>query len=435
MHRAIDITALSSDIRERNKLYQTVSSLYHRRFGNSRWDTPFRHAQVVTEEVARYSASSVDKNWSGKCVFLASVHPFGMEMAPHLAKIFPPEECATLMSSFSRFNILREQDEAPPEKKNRDVYLPIITPYQADKRAFIWPEAFVRVVDLSQPQFFKGMGARELHTATSRGSIDEVNRNLAVSMRMVWRSAAISLLLFKCYDAQSDLAAQFLHEGLYRKVRGLLKEVSSEIEEVKDRFEGHMRLLIGLAERRGIPILGQVDRETGRKADFTIRVKTAGSTTLKLVDKFGADPLGNDFDPDFVLANIHDPIGSTLVSKETWDAEALFNLIENADHSILMETESLFHGGVVRAGSLPDYREAGHMDYDASNFGASRMKRLELHIRSFRGYMDYYLSRTCGRGVRESPLIADAWGDLNYSIVEALGTLRAENLSGTGNGH
>jgi len=439
MTNGLNVSALASNPHERKMLYKRVSPLYTRKYGKEDGPVALRHAKTVAEEVARYSASCKDPEWAGKCVALASVHPLGLDAADALMERFPKSDYAWLLMAFNRFNILRNQDEAPPDLKDPGIYRALVSPYISESNLILLPpEAFVRVVDMSQPQFYKGFQAQKLHEVTSHGSLDEINRNLAVSMLEYWRPAAIQLLLFGCYDRQSDIAAHILYPQLFNNVKNLFQSLEGEINHVEEKFREYITTIIKLMARKKIPLAKQTDRETGEHVDFNIRLKTPGSTTIKLVSKKEIDPESWSFDPNYVLEQIHDFIAATVAADKVHDAEALFHLICSRDGGFIVDKEPLFRGSQGRQGSLPDYKGVGHIDYEASAFGAARLRRTELHVKSYQAYLDYYQCPRTGRGARDSQLIADAWGDHNYGIVQALGNFRPEppnvNRKRNGNG-
>jgi len=422
MAASLKIESLASDPRERKKLYQLVRPVYFKQYKNSDGDKAFGHAHAITEDVAMYSRSCKDQNWAGRCVFLAAVHAFRMRALDDVRGLFPESEQISLIQSFNRFNILRNQDESAPELKDMDIYKALASPYvSASGLILLHPEIFVRVVDMSQPQIFYGKKARELHGILSIGTIEEINSNIAHSMLDVWRPAAIQLSLFDCYDRQSDLAAQALYEKLFDKITRIYRELEKETVQVGERFSQHLKDLIALSKKKGLPLVMQTDRKTGSKVDHTVRFKTRGSTVIKLVRKENVDPYIERLDLDFVLKVIHDKVASTLVSERTCDAESLFQLIRSRDIDIIIEAEHIFYGRAGHRGSLPGYRETGHIDYHAPSLGAEKIQRVELHVKSYQGYVDYYYSPTSCRGARESPVVADAWGDYNFKIVQALG--------------
>ena len=430
MTKQIDLKKLAHCECSRNQLFNSVNPLYKKYYGHKS-DITFQHAKDITEETAKYVSRAKDQEWAGKCILIAAIHPFPRDAADHLIKFFPANYSSSLLLSFNRFNSLRDQDEAQPEMKDIEIYRMLTKPFLSDHGyVLLPPEVFVRVIDMSEPRLFKGQEAKELHGATSHGQISSMNRNLATSMEMVWRTAAINLALFKCYDRMSNLSASILHPKLFKRIEKIFQSLSEEISETASMYRGHLSGIISIALSKKMPIATQSDRETGESVNFFLRQKTPGSATLKLVDKgLSSD---SDPDPEFVLDTLHDIIASTIVSSRTCDADALFNMVTKKFAELIVHNEPIFYGHDGRRGSLPDYSGVGHIDYNARKFGATKLKRIELHIKSYQAYLDYFYSEKVGRGKRISPIVSDVWGDQNFKIVQGLGHVNHMPPNGDG---
>jgi len=429
MVQSVKLETLARDPRQRKRMYSMVRPLYDRIYGKAKGLIAYKHAWVVSEEVSRYLTHAKDQNWAGRCVLLSSVHSFGMRALDVVVRIFPEGDRTSLIRSFNRFNILRNQDETAPEHKDGDIYRALAAPYISEEGLILLhPEIIVRVVDMSVPQYYKGAKAQELHDIMpSRAPLEVVNRNLADSMLRYWRPAAIQLLFFSCYDRMSNLAAHTMHEALFLDITRQWEALENETVRVEQAFGAHLGKLVSVAAAKKIPLVKQTERETGNQVQYTIRNKTPGSATLTLIIRKDVDPAAKSLDPDFVLEALHDKVACALVSDRTCDAENLFQLVKRRDESIIVQAENIFYGrGGHYSGSLGGYRETGHIDYDAGAFGAERIRRVELHVKSYRGYLDHYYSPQASRGARESQFVSDAWGDQNYAIVRALGNVNHE---------
>lgn len=420
------LETLPTSVGERKVLYRTARPVFIRRYGKKEGPIAFEHAKTVTEEVARYTKNSKDKHWAGLCVALAVLHPFDIDtkLPRSIVRHLSQDDSDLLERSFVSLNILRTQDEAPVWVKNSKVYNAILQPYESKRSGLVVlpPEAFVRTIDMSEPQFFEGEKAKELHKMSSHRKFPDVVRNMAYSVLKYWRPAAIQLLLFSCYDKQSNIAARYLYPDLFRKMGELFRSLKDDFSEVKKRFSEHISKILECAKGKKIPIIEKTERETGKKVPFILREKTHGSATLKSVDRKLVAPDGTDFDPDIILEEINDPVGGTLVAMRQCDAEALYSMINSKDEDMILEDEPIFYKGCRKPEkrSHPEYKGVGHITYDAKKFGAIRMKKVELQVRSYESDHDYYHGEAA-RGYRDSPELADAWGDLNFKIVEALG--------------
>jgi|GEM_PF-3397630 len=412
----------------RKTLYKAARPAFISRYGKRDGVVAFEHAKNVAEEVARYTAKSKDKHWAGMCVVLAALHPFDRNtvlpkaVLQHLSR----EDEAALRRSFLNLNTLRAQDEAPLESKDFRIYKTLLQPYESERGFLVLPpEAFVRVIDMSEIQFFSGRTAQQLHKMTSHGRFPEAIEGMAHSMVRYWRPAAVQLLLFSCYDKQSNIIARYLHPELFKRVNTVLRSLKGEIGAVKDKFSRHIAELVQCAEKKGIPIIKKTERETGDKVPFILRQKTAGSATLKLINRNFVPVDATDFDTELLMDKVNDLLASTLVSMHPFNAEALYSMITNKDRSILAESEPIFYPNSREENGMshPDYKGVGHLTYDASHFGAENILKVELHVRSFTSDHDYYHGKAA-RGYRDSPELADAWGDQNFKIVQALGLKR-----------
>ncbi len=428
MKKPFRLEKLPTDCGQRKVLYRTLSPFYNKHYGNGEGPIALEHAKKVAEEVARYTKNSVDKHWAGICVALAVLHPFerDTELPRSILKHLSQKDSDFLERSFISLNILREQDEVPVGKKNSRVYKALLQPYESKRSGLVVlpPEALVRVIDMSEPQFFAGKTARELHKMTFHGKLKfpQVVRNMAHSVLKYYRPAAIQLLLFSCYDKQSNIAARYLYPELFRKMDELFKSLKDDFKEVKKRFSEHISKIVDSAKSKKIPINEKTDRETGEKVPYIMREKTPGSATFKGLEKDLVFPDGSDFDPDVILNGLNDPVASMLVSMKLHEAEALYGMIKRKDKDMIVEDEPIFYKGCRGPDkrSHPEYKGVGHIVYDARKFGAQRMRRVELQVRCFQSDFDYHHG-PAARGFRDSEELADAWGDHNFKIVQALG--------------
>ena len=175
MKKRFMLEKLPIDCGQRKVLYRTMSRVFESRYGKTEGPIALKHAKRVAEEVARYTANSMDKHWAGMCVALAVLHPLDMNtelphsiLAPHSKNTPLSQEDRDLLErSFISLNILRAQDEAPVGAKNSRIYNTLLQPYKS-RNGFVVlpPEAFVRTIDMSERQFFAGKTAKELHKMT-----------------------------------------------------------------------------------------------------------------------------------------------------------------------------------------------------------------------------------------------------------------------------
>ncbi len=424
MPESFRLVSLPTNPNQRKLIYHSARPAFIRRYGKTDGPLAFEHAKRVAEEVARYTAKSKDMHWAGMCVAVAALHPLDAKviLPRSLMLKLGSDDRNMLEQSLFNLNILRALDEAPLKAKNPGVYKTLMEAYES-RQGFtvLAPEVFVRVVDMSEFQFFKGKEARELHKVTSHGDFPAVVQNMAHSVRTYWRRAAIWLMLFDCYDRQSNIAANILHNKVYLQMRRLFRQLKQDFRRVKEDFSEHLERKVRSASAKGIPVLSKTDRETGKKVPFLLRQKTPGSATFKAI-KYGlVDPEGRDFDPDAITGGIHDLLASTLVSGRHYDAEALHSMIVHQDRQIIVEQEPIFYRGCrLNGNSDPDYHGVGHIDYNAAAFGATDIKRAELHVRSVESDHEYYHGKA-GRGMRGSAEFADAWGDKDSKIIENMG--------------
>ncbi|MBU0532653.1 hypothetical protein KKB44_04120 [Candidatus Micrarchaeota archaeon] len=406
-------------------LYRAARSIFTKRYGKIEGHLAFAHAKAVTEEVIRYTARSKDAHWAGMCIVLAILHPLDARtvLPPAVLRHLSEADQNAIRRSFLNLNMLRVQDEAPPDAKEPSIYNVLLKPYQS-KAGYVVvpPEVFVRTIDMSEPQFFRGRSAHTLHNMMSHGKFPDVIRNMAHSMLDYWRPAAVQLLLFSCYDRQSDVIATYLYPKVFVKMRQLFQSLEDEISKLRVNFSKYLSNTMACAENRNLPIVTKTNRETGEQVPFILREKTSGSATIKAVSKGLVSPDGTDFDPTLILEGIHDVVASTLVAKRCYHAEALYHLITTKHSHLLVDTEHLFYPQCrdPEARSCSGYSGVGHLDFRANLFGADRIRRVELHIRSLDSDREYYHGNA-GRGFRDSAVLADAWGDLNFKIVQALG--------------
>jgi hypothetical protein len=427
MKKPFRLEKLPTDCGQRKALYRTLGPFYKKRYGMKEGPVALEHAKSVTEEVARYTKKSMDKHWAGMCVALAALHILDMKADPpdsvlrHLSK----GDRDLLERSLISINILRAEDEAPVGAKDSRIYKTLLQPYHSHSSGLVVlpPEAFVRVIDMSEPQFFAGKNAKDLHRMMSRGKFPDMVHNMAHSVLRYYRPAAIQLLLFSCYDKQSNIAARYLYPELFRKMDELFKSLKDDFKEVKKRFSENISKILKCAKSKRFPVIEKTDRETGKKVPYIMREKTPGSATLKALKKELVAPDGTNFNPEKILDGITDPVASMLVSMRHCDAEGLYCMINSKDRDLIVEAESVFYKGCrdPKKKSHPEYQGVGHLTYDAKKFGAKRMQKIELQVRSLKGDHDYHHGKA-GRGFRDSPELADAWGDYdNFKIVQALG--------------
>jgi len=418
---------LSKSTHQRTMLYKAAGPIFTKRYGKKDGPTAFEHAKVVTEKVARYTQRSRDMHWAGMCVLLASLHSLDNKidgLPNSVLRHMSRDDTADLTRSFLNFNILRDQDEADTCAKNPSIYSALLKPtYSRGGFLVLPPEVFVRVVDMSEEQFFTGKDAKRLHKVTSHGHFPKIIRNMAHSMLQYWRPASVQLLLFSCYDKQSNIIAKYLYNRPFRKMQELYGSLKNEFKQVAREFSQYLSQIVVCAEQKGIPIVRKTDRETGAAVPFILREKTPGSTTIKAIGRGMISPDGSDFDKIKIVAGIHDFIASTLVAEECHHAHALYDMIISRGNGAILEEEPLFYPGCGNGNKSRNchYSGVGHIDFDAAAFGATVMKRVESHIRSCKSDRDYIHHRQAGRGFRDSQPLADAWGDHNFEIVEALG--------------
>ncbi len=424
MPESFRLVALPNNPNQRKLVYHSARPAFLRRYGKTDGPLAFKHAKRVAEDVARYTAKSKDKHWAGMCIILAALHPLdaNVTIPRSLMLKLSSEDRSMLQKSLLNLNILRAQDEAPAEAKDPRVYKTLMQAYRSRNGFMVLaPEVFVRVVDMSEFQFFTGKEARELHKVTSHGVFPAVVQNMAHSVRTYWRRAAIQLMLFDCYDKQSNIAANILHHNAYVQMRRLFRELRQDFQIVKECFSKHLEQIVSAAEAKGIPIVRKTDRETGSQVPFLVRQKTPGSATFKAIKYSLVDADGEHFDQDAITEGVHDLLASTLVSLRACDAEGLYSMVTAKDKDIIVEKEAIFYKGCrISGNSDPDYHGVGHIDYDAAAFGATQIRRAELHVRSFESDHAYYHGKA-GRGLRGSTEFADAWGDKDSKIVENIG--------------
>lgn len=428
MGKPYSLDLFPTSCRRRMTLYKAARPAFVQRYGRKDGVVAFEHAKNVAEEVARYTAKSKDKRWAGMCVVLATLHPFDRNtvLPRGVMQHLSGDDQAQLRRSFLNLNTLRAQDEAPLDSKDFRIYKTLLQPYQSEAGFVVLPpEAFVRVIDMSEIQFFSGRTAQQLHKLTSHGRFPEAIEGMAHSMIRYWRPAAVQLLLFSCYDKQSNIIARYLHPEAFKKMNGLLRSLKGELEAVKGKFSKHIAGLVRCAEGKKIPIIQKTERETGERVPYILRQKTPGSATLKAIKKEVIPADGSEFDTKALMDEVQDLLASTLVSVHPFNAEALYSMITTKDRDILRESEALFYPNcrAPNGTSHPDYKGVAHLTYDASHFGAESILGVELHIRSFTSDHEYYHGKA-GRGYRDSPELADAWGDQNFKIVQALGLKR-----------
>lgn len=412
---------------ERQRLYQILSPLFTRHYGTKKGNLAREHSKTVAEQVGKYTKHAKDQKWAKASVIVAAIHPLPLDMFDDIRKvlstILPQDQLTRMMDSFLNFNKLRIEDEIDPEKKNKDVYKKLAKPYVSEEGlALLPPETFARTVDMADEWFYFGASAGELHKTTSYGPHEWMNRNLAHSIYDVWRPAAIQLMLFGCYDSMSKITAKILYPQLYGRMLQHYKTNEKELMNLEEKFRLYLDLVIKMIS---IPLVPQTDRLTKEEFPYRTRIKTVGSATLKAVVEGICDPEGKDFDATRINEEIHDFVAGTFVTKETHQAISLYDFILTHHYpTMIFEFEDMFNGRHSENGrSCPDYKGVAHIDYKAERFGANNVQRVELHVRSYESYLDYYLSSTAGRGVRDSRIIGDAWGDMNFKIVEALGRL------------
>jgi len=401
---------------ERQRLYQKLSPLYGKYgkgCGSKRARLLFAQAKDVAEEVARYTQNAKDQKWAKASVIIAAISPIPADMADDIRKtllgFMPAKQTDALVNSFLCQDELCRLDGVPMSEKNIKRYVQLVRPYVSKEGHIeLPPEVFARVVGLSQMSL-EGLSRAE-------------QENVAASILKVWRPAAIQLMLFKCYNQMSDIAAFVLYPQLFQLVDMLYRSIARELVDVRAKFGHYLDALMdGVVE---IPLVRQTDRETMEQARYRIRIKTRGSTALKLIERGICQLTGEGFDPERVYTDIHDLVAGTLVTRGTHDAVNFYKFIMKNHANMVIEHEDIFYGRHSGNGnSLSGYKGVAHIDFDATRFGARNIRRAELHVRSYESYLAYYLSSRAGRGARDSQIIKDAWGDDNYKIVEALGNL------------